>query len=258
MAWDNVSEHMAQAIAHPLRIALLVALRDGPRSTQSLAKELGAAPHDVRRHARVLESLGYVSERERFYELVAPPRYSDEAWARLPVHARRAALAPGIVAIQSLMSRAMDRGGFDRDDIHLTRTDLRLDRAGWDAVAGQLNALLETLPAVLDGDYDGGHHAGEETVAAHVVLMLFASDDTAAEPPAPTASGDPLLAEDESIAQALDVSETIEELLAAREIDWDAVVQHADQLRLLASTAARAQATTPVHEAAVVPLRPRK
>lgn len=239
----NVSATIAHAMADPLRVRILIALRSGRRSADSLAAELGVAPHQIRRHARALQTHGFLTEvgdagRPVMFELVAAPRFSDEAWAQLPTPAKRAALAPIMVAIQSLVSGAVDRGGFDRHDMHLSRKDMAVDEQSWVSLSADLAHLFDRFEqAVIDAE--SRPRSAAKRFTAHAVLMLFtdgdAGDTTHTSPPSHNFS------EQEGRSHALDVYESIEVLLTGQAVNWETVLQRADQLRVIAAAALRSQ-----------------
>jgi hypothetical protein len=49
------------------------------------------------------------------------------------------------------MAMAAEQGGFDRDDIHYSRTTANLDEEAWTALAGELRALLKRVDQIVEG-----------------------------------------------------------------------------------------------------------
>ena len=174
---------LAKAMAHPLRVRILAILDSGRASPSDLAAELGVPVENVAYHVRVLRQYGLVrlvrravrgAAVQHYYESVARPRVSDEAWERLPKVAKRAAVGTSLDEIARLVTGAAEAGGFDAADIHLTRRALALDDAGFREAAGLLSQLSDDLARV------------EETAAsrspdraAALVLMLFERPDPA-------------------------------------------------------------------------------
>jgi hypothetical protein len=79
----------------------------------------------------------------------------------------------------SQLAAAADAGGFGREDIHYSRTNGRLDRTGWQAVATELSALVERL-GVIFADSEARLLASDDPADdATVMLMQFVA------PPAP-------------------------------------------------------------------------
>ena len=77
------------------------------------------------------------------------------------------------------MGAAATEGGFDRDDVHLSRTPLTLDQQGW----AELNELLKVLGEQalgIQAQSAGRLQAvgAEESEAAALVLMLFEPPST--------------------------------------------------------------------------------
>lgn len=77
-ALDQVAEYF-RALAEPLRLKLLNALRDGPLNVSELTELVGSSQANVSKHLGVLAKAGLVSRQSRgtsvFYEIADPRTY---------------------------------------------------------------------------------------------------------------------------------------------------------------------------------------
>ncbi len=76
LALFNRQAEVANALAHPLRIAVLDCLRDGPRCVCDIAEHIGAERSNVSRHLSVMVSAGVLEYRKEglkvIYKLKCP------------------------------------------------------------------------------------------------------------------------------------------------------------------------------------------
>jgi hypothetical protein len=184
----GVDQRLVRAIGHPLRLRLLTIFNERVASPSDLAAELGEPIGNVSYHTRILARLGCVElvrtkqvrgAVEHYYRAVVRPVFSDDDWAELPTSIRKSLAGAVLTEIADDMSAAANEGGFDRDEVHLSRTPLTLDRPGWQ----QLNELLQQVgeqaleiqtqsAARLQADGAG------DSEAAALVLMLFEPPST--------------------------------------------------------------------------------
>lgn len=180
---SGVDQRLVRAIGHPLRLRLLTIFNERVASPSDLAAELGEPIGNVSYHTRILARLGCVElvktkqvrgAIEHYYRAVVRPVFTDEDWAELPLSIRKSLAGAVLTEIADDMGAAANEGGFDRDDVHLSRTRLTLDQQGWQ----ELNELLQELgeqaleiqaqsAARLQAD------GASDSEAAALVLMLF-------------------------------------------------------------------------------------
>jgi len=146
----GVDQKLVRAIGHPLRLRLLTIFNERVASPSDLAAELGEPIGNVSYHTRILARLGCVElvrtkqvrgAVEHYYRAVVRPVFSDEDWAELPMSIRKSLAGAVLAEIADDISAAASQGGFDRDEVHLSRTPLTLDRKGWQ----DLNELLQGI-----------------------------------------------------------------------------------------------------------------
>jgi DNA-binding transcriptional ArsR family regulator len=179
----GVDQKLVRAIGHPLRLRLLTIFNERVASPSDLAAELGEPIGNVSYHTRILARLGCVElvktkqvrgAVEHYYRAVVRPVFSDDDWAELPLSIRKSLAGAVLTEIADDMSASAAEGGFDRDDVHLSRTVVTLDQRGWQ----ELNELLQELgdqaleiqaqsAARLQSD------GAQDSEAAALVLMLF-------------------------------------------------------------------------------------
>lgn len=74
LAFDNMTEldaaaELLKAFAHPLRLAIVLEVRDGERCVHDLVEALGAAQPLVSQHLKVLRQAGVLTGRRRGREI---------------------------------------------------------------------------------------------------------------------------------------------------------------------------------------------
>ena len=182
-------------------------------SPRQLSEELGASLATTSYHVRQLASMKLIKlvrrrqtrgSIEHFYTALVRPRMYDDTWARIPPIVKRAIIGGRLAQLGKEVLAAAEVGGFDREDIHLTRTRMTLTREGWDEVSKHLAELLERLDAIKARDA-ARMEADPDTapVEATAVMMLF--ETALAE--LIEAGGPAALAEDDELADVTPPSE---------------------------------------------------
>lgn len=209
----------------------MAALSDGPRTGAALAAALETDPQTVARRARPLESMGLVSRgpgspKDRVYTLIREPVFRDDVWEQLPVTTRRAAAAAILAQVHATAVTAVDSGGFDRAELHLSRNRLELDGDGWRRAA---DVLLETEARLqqLSEEKPTG-----PVVPADAVMMLF--ETTVTDHREPHADDPPAFSEDEAREAVTDLAERLDEMVSGKTTPWEAIVAVANELRVVA------------------------
>jgi DNA-binding transcriptional ArsR family regulator len=179
----GVDQRLVRAIGHPLRLRLLTIFNERVASPSDLAAELGEPIGNVSYHTRILARLGCVElvktkqvrgAVEHYYRAVVRPVFSDDDWAELPLSIRKSLAGAVLTEIADDMGASATEGGFDRDEVHLSRTTLTLDPQGWQ----ELNELLQELgDQALEIQAQSAarlHSDGaQESEGAVLALMLF-------------------------------------------------------------------------------------
>jgi hypothetical protein len=179
----GVDQRLVRAIGHPLRLRLLTIFNERVASPSDLAAELGEPIGNVSYHTRILARLGCVElvktkqvrgAIEHYYRAVVRPVFSDDDWAELPKSIRKSLAGAVLTEIAEDMTASAAEGGFDRDDVHLSRTTLTLDEQGWRDVSELLQGLHQEALEIQAQSAARLHSDGaQDSEGAVMALMLF-------------------------------------------------------------------------------------
>jgi DNA-binding transcriptional ArsR family regulator len=180
---DITDPLVAKAYSHPLRIEILGLLDNRVASPRQLATELGSGLSTTSYHVRQLSAVKLIrlvrrrqvrGAIEHLYTANVRPTITDAGWARLPPIVKRAYLGGKINQIGEEVAAAASEGGFDHEDMHLTRTSIRLSPEAWKAAARILTRALEEIEA-LGAEGAAHREVGSEREERHAiaVMMLF-------------------------------------------------------------------------------------
>lgn len=191
---DISDPQLAKALAHPLRVAILAELEERTASPSDLAETLGAPLGSVSYHVRCLHRVGLVQlietrpvrgAIEHVYRVKEHPVITSDAWGQAPSIVKQAAIRAALGQVSRLVNRAALAGGFERSNMHLSRTPMRLDEQGWNQLAEKFDELLAECKQISAESAErvaSGAH-GEE-ISGAAVLMLFEADAAASAHPA--------------------------------------------------------------------------
>lgn len=231
-----VAPELIRAIAHPVRLRIFGALDQQPMTLSQLMREIGADRRSTLRHLHRMEHAGVVCSVSGpaglLYEATTIPYVSDDEDGALPVGIRRAGVAVSLANVQAAAASALSDGGFDRADIHISRTSFAVDPAAWQRVADELAEVLERVDAIRD---DAAADApAEDAINATAVIMLFENGSRAQDGGAGLAT----FSHEEALLRAWDLTERLSDrLVPAQATDWASIIADADRLRVLASAA---------------------
>jgi DNA-binding transcriptional ArsR family regulator len=179
----GVDQRLVRAIGHPLRLRLLTIFNERVASPSDLAAELGEPIGNVSYHTRILARLGCVElvktkqvrgAVEHYYRAVVRPVFSDEDWAELPMSIRKSLAGAVLTEIADDMGASAGEGGFDRDEVHLSRSPLTLDQQGWQELNEALQELYDQALEIQAQSAARLHADGaRDSEAAVLALMLF-------------------------------------------------------------------------------------
>ena len=182
---DGVEQIVAKAFAHPLRVQILIILNERVASPNLLAQELDQSLNLVAYHVRVLEKYDCIElvdtkqrrgATEHFYRATRRQFLSDSEWARMPQSLRPGLSGAMLKSMFDDIEEAVKSGTFDdKEDRHLTRTPMVVDKEGW----GQVNALLlETYDKLIEIQADSQARlakSGEDGMNTKVDMLHFLS-----------------------------------------------------------------------------------
>jgi len=191
-AKTGVDQRLVKALAHPLRVQILMILNERMASPNELSKELEEGLSQVSYHVKVLKDFECIEmvkteprrgAVEHYYRATARAFLSDSDWAHLPNSVK-----PGVST--SVLQMAMDDvigalqdGAFDsRNDRHLSWTPGVVDEQGWSEMADLLAETLDQAMKIQSKSATRLAKTGEDGIPATVVIMHFEGVEP---PPAP-------------------------------------------------------------------------
>ena len=177
-----IDQRIMKALSHPLRVRMLTLLNQKVSSPSELAEELDEPLGNVSYHMRFLADLKMVKlvrteprrgAVEHYYEALEPPLVSDDDWAQLPVALRRSLSDSTLSDIARDLKGAAEEGGFDRENIHVSRVALMLDEQGWDELSDMLSEVLERARGIQEQSNRRRKRADNGVIPTALVLMQF-------------------------------------------------------------------------------------
>jgi len=150
----GITQQLAKALAHPLRVRILTSLHRGISSPNQLAQELDEPLGNVSYHVKTLLEYDCVElvkteprrgAVEHSYRATERAFFSDADWAKIPASARKGIEGVILESIGQDATAALTEGTIDaRTDSHISRTPLSLDEEGWTAMSKLLGETLES------------------------------------------------------------------------------------------------------------------
>jgi DNA-binding transcriptional ArsR family regulator len=182
---EGITQQLAKALAHPLRVRILTSLQKGISSPNQLAQELGEPLGNVSYHVKTLLEYDCVElvkteprrgAVEHFYRATERAFFSDADWAKIPASARKGISGVALETIGKDVTEAMVAGTIDgRTDSHISETSLLLDEKGW----SELNRLLaDTLNRAIEIQEEAASRLASEKsdpVATKLAILHYES-----------------------------------------------------------------------------------
>lgn len=178
-----VSDRLAMAVGHPIRIDALRILNERMASPSELAKELGKGVSQVSYHIKELRQhkcieLVKTEPRrgavEHYYRATEPAMVDDAQWAKLPKSTRQDISATVLQTIIGAAAGSLQAGTFDeRDDRHLSWMPMNLDEKGWDELTAMLADALESAERIKAASAERLSKGDEEGFTTMVAMMGF-------------------------------------------------------------------------------------
>ena len=185
---EGITQQLAKALAHPLRVRILTSLHKGVSSPNQLSQELGEPLGNVSYHVKTLLEYDCVElvkteprrgAVEHFYRATERAFFSASDWEKIPASARKGISGSVLETIGQDASEALIAGSIDaRTDSHLSRTPLVLDEKGWTEVT---SLLEETLNRAIEIQAESATRLTDEksdSVATKLAILHFESPDT--------------------------------------------------------------------------------
>jgi DNA-binding transcriptional ArsR family regulator len=177
-----IDQRIMKALSHPLRVRMLTLLNQKVSSPSELADELDEPLGNVSYHMRFLADLNMVKlvrteprrgAVEHYYEALEPPLISDDDWAQLPAALRRSLSDSTLSQIARDLKGAAKTGGFDRENIHVSRMALTLDEQAWDELSEMLSDVLERASRLQEQSNKRRNRSAGAAIPTALVLMQF-------------------------------------------------------------------------------------
>jgi DNA-binding transcriptional ArsR family regulator len=153
---ELIDARFAKAIAHPLRVRIMVELDRGPMSPAEFVAQFGGNLENVAYHFRFLTKCDCVricGERprrgaiEHFYENTKHALFSEEEFSALPTSIKSSFSASILSTFMDQAAEALLTNKLDSHDTrHLTWQRLNLDEEGFGNVMDRLEELFRWLP----------------------------------------------------------------------------------------------------------------
>ncbi len=155
---EGITQQLAKALAHPLRVRILTSLHKGISSPNQLSQELGEPLGNVSYHVKTLLEYDCVElvkteprrgAVEHFYRATERAFFSDSDWAKIPASARKGISGVILESIGTDSTRALMAGKVDaRTDSHVSHTALVIDEQGWTEITAMLAETLDRAIAI--------------------------------------------------------------------------------------------------------------
>ena len=146
---EGITQQIAKALAHPLRVRILTSLHKGISSPNQLSQELGEPLGNVSYHVKTLLEYDCVElvkteprrgAVEHFYRATERAFFNDADWAKIPPSARNGIHGVILEAIGTDATEALTAGTIEsRIESHLTHTPLLVDEQGFKEINDLLN-----------------------------------------------------------------------------------------------------------------------
>ncbi len=181
---EGITQQLAKALAHPLRVRILSSLHKGISSPNQLSQELGEPLGNVSYHVKTLLEYDCVElvkteprrgAVEHFYRATERAFFNANDWEKIPASARKGISGSILETVGQDATEALVAGTIDgRTDSHVSRTPLSLDEQGWSDVTA---LLAETLERALEIQEESAHRLGDgkkaESISTKLAILHF-------------------------------------------------------------------------------------
>jgi DNA-binding transcriptional ArsR family regulator len=181
----GIDQKLVKALAHPLRVQILMILNERMASPNELSKELEEGLSQVSYHVKVLKDFECIEmvkteprrgAVEHYYRATTRAFFTDAEYQHLPDSIKPGATAAVMRMMMEDVSSSLDGGTFTaRDDMHLSWTPGVVDEQGWKEVASLVNETLENIIGIHAASAKRLTKSGETGIPVTAVLMNFES-----------------------------------------------------------------------------------
>lgn len=166
---EGITQQLAKALAHPLRVRILSSLSKGISSPNQLSQELDEPLGNVSYHVKTLLEYDCVElvkteprrgAVEHFYRATERAFFSAKDWAKIPESARKGINGVILEAIGQDATEAMISNSIEsRADSHISRTPMIVDEKGWEELT---TLLADTLSRAIEIQEEAAGRLAEE------------------------------------------------------------------------------------------------
>jgi DNA-binding transcriptional ArsR family regulator len=181
---EGITQQLAKALAHPLRVRILSSLHQGISSPNQLAQELGEPLGNVSYHVKTLLEYDCVElvkteprrgAVEHFYRATERAFFSAGDWDKIPASARKGISGSILETVGQDATRALVAGTIDaRKDSHVSRSPLVLDEKGWAAITALLSETVNKALEIQD-EAAGRLSDGDDAINTKLAIFHFES-----------------------------------------------------------------------------------
>jgi len=180
---EGITQQLAKALAHPLRMQILTSLHRGISSPNQLSRELGEPLGNVSYHVKTLleyDCIELVKTEprrgavEHFYRATERAFLSDEDWEKIPASTRKGISGVILESIGADATRALVSGTIEnRTNSHITRTPLVLDDQGFNDLSALLAEVLERANEIQAQAADRLNKEKGDSVSTMMAILHF-------------------------------------------------------------------------------------
>jgi DNA-binding transcriptional ArsR family regulator len=182
---EGITQQLAKALAHPLRVRILTSLHKGVSSPNQLSQELGEPLGNVSYHVKTLLEYDCVElvkteprrgAVEHFYRATERAFFSASDWEKIPASARKGISGSILETVGQDATEALVSGKIDsRSDSHISRTPLVLDEQGWTEITDLLAETLNRAIEIQEGAASRLADSKSDSINAKLAILHFES-----------------------------------------------------------------------------------
>jgi hypothetical protein len=202
---SEVNGSLAKALAHPLRVRILVELNQRVMSVTGFVRMFPEHSHSkVYGHFRTLEEYGCIElietksggrrrgGVEHFYRATQRTLFDQTSWPTLPGSAKQQMTGAAFTTYAERVVDAINAGTIDtRSDRHFTWSPGHFDQQAWDETIEDLEEVFERLPKRMADAAARLAERGEESIPVTVAMACFESPRAARVEDEPPQSQEP-------------------------------------------------------------------
>lgn len=180
---EGITQQLAKALAHPLRVRILSSLHKGVSSPNQLSQELGEPLGNVSYHVKTLLEYDCVElvkteprrgAVEHFYCATERAFFSTSDWEKIPASARKGICGSILETVGQDATEALIAGSIDaRTDSHISRTPLVVDEKGWTDIAALLAETLDKAIAIQEEAATRLSGKESDAIATRLAILHF-------------------------------------------------------------------------------------